>query len=137
MVASVAMNTQNNFPNKYDGVAPEGSRAYFAVATMPFIKKITWSSPRFPLRSHYLVHSGNKSYFLEKYQLVMWSSHVYFNLFPPFVRCTQDRSQNYNIFFKYTSVFKYCYNDIELCFVPYFGAESGKMHILKVHIYFP
>ena len=28
------------------------------------------------------------------------------------------------------------YYDIELCFVPYFSAESRKMYILKVYIYF-
>ena len=41
------------------------------------------------------------------------------------------------MFLKYTSVFKFFYHYIELCFVPYFGAESGKMYILKVYIYFP
>ena len=46
-------------------------------------------------------------------------------------------SQYYNIYFKYTYVFKCCYHDIELCFVPYFGAEFETMFILKVYIYLP
>ena len=54
-----------------------------------------------------------------------------------FVSCIEDRSQYYKIFFKYTSVFKCCYHDIELCFVPYFGAKFGKMFIFKVYIYLP
>ena len=33
--------------------------------------------------------------------------------------------------------FKFCCHNIELCFVPYFCAESGENHILKVYIYFP
>ena len=39
--------------------------------------------------------------------------------------------------FQYKYVFKCCYYDIELCFVPYIGAEIGKMLILNVYIYFP
>ena len=65
----------------------------------------------------------------------MQSSHVYFDLVFPFVCCIEERSQYYNINLQYTSVFKCCYHDIELCFVSYFGAEFGKMFILKVYIY--
>ena len=34
-------------------------------------------------------------------------------------------------FFKYTSVFKCCYHETELCFVPYFGAESVRLYIWR------
>ena len=64
----------------------------------------------------------------------MQISHVYFDPVFPFVRCIEDRSQYYNIKLEYTSVFKCCYHGIKLCFVPYFGAEFGKMFILKVYI---
>ena len=66
----------------------------------------------------------------------MWNSNVFFYMFPPFVRCIKDRSHYYKIVFKYTSVFNFFNHDIELCFVPYFSAESGKIYILKVHISF-
>ena len=59
-----------------------------------------------------------------------------FNLFFPFVQCIEDRYQYYNMNFN-TLVFKYCYHDIGLCFVPYFSAESRKMFILKVYVYLP
>ena len=39
--------------------------------------------------------------------------------------------------FWYTSVLKCFYHEIELCFVPHFGAESETMFILKVYIYLP
>ena len=59
------------------------------------------------------------------------------DLFFSFVCCIEDRSQYYNIFFKYTSIFKCCYHELELCFVPYFGAEFETMFILKVNTYLP
>ena len=53
------------------------------------------------------------------------------------MRFIKDRSQYYNIKFYYTSVFKCCYHDIKLFFVPYFGPEFETMLILKVYIYLP
>ena len=67
----------------------------------------------------------------------MQISHVYFDLDFPFVRSIEDRSQYYNIKNLYTSVFKCCYHVIELCFVPYYGAEFEIMFIYKVYIYLP
>ena len=74
---------------------------------------------------------------LEYDQFVMQISHAFFDLFFTFVRSTKDRSNYYNTIFQQASVFKCCYRDIEICFVPYFGAEYGKMLILKLYIYFP
>ena len=65
----------------------------------------------------------------------MWSSHENIDLDLPLVRSIEDRSQYYNINFQFTSVFKCCYRDIELCFVPYYGAEFEIMLIYKVFIY--
>ena len=39
--------------------------------------------------------------------------------------------------FKIHICFQMFYNDIELCFVPYFGAELETMFILKVYVYIP
>ena len=55
--------------------------------------------------------------------------------FPPLYVVSKIGLSTIRYFFN-TSLFKYCYHDIELCFVPYFGAESEKMHILKVYIHF-
>ena len=52
------------------------------------------------------------------------------------VRWIEDKSKYYNINFRYISVFKFCYNDIWLWFVPFFGAESRIMYILLVYICF-
>ena len=83
-----------------------------------------------PLRYHSLVHSENNSYFVGIGPIRDIELTCIFQPIFIFVRCIKDRSQYYKIFFKYTSVFKCYYHDIELCFVQYFGAESGKMHIL-------
>ena len=98
---------------------------------------LTWYLPRCPLQSHSLVHSKNNSYFFGIGPICDADLTCIFWPFFPFVRCIEDRSQYYNINFEYTSIFKCCYHDIELCFVPYFGAEFGKMFILKVYIYLP
>ena len=50
--------------------------------------------------------------FKEQDQFVIWSSHVFFNLLLLFVRLIKDRSQYYKISFRYTSIFKCCYNYI-------------------------
>ena len=67
----------------------------------------------------------------------MYISHVYFELFSPFVRCIEDIYQYYIIKFQYTSVFKCFYHEIELFFVPYFDKEFKTMFVLKVFIYLP
>ena len=46
-------------------------------------------------------------------------------------------SQYYNIIFYYTYVLKCCYNYIELCCVPYFGAEVEITFIYKVLSIYP
>ena len=65
-------------------------------------------------------------------------AHMYIlTCFFTFVCCIKDSYQYYNIHFQYMYVFKCCYHDIELCFVPYFGAEFETMFILEVYIYLP
>ena len=53
----------------------------------------------------------------EQEQFVIQSSYVFFVMFPLFVRWIEDRSRYYKIKFIYTSVFKFCYDDIyyDLC----------------------
>ena len=74
---------------------------------------------------------------LEYEQFVIYSSYVFFDLFLLFGCWIEDRSNYYKINFRYTYVFKFCYNDIWLWFVPCFGAESEIMYILLVYICFP
>ena len=74
---------------------------------------------------------------MEQDQFVMQRSHENIDLDSPLVRSIKDRSHYYNIKFHHTSVFKFCYYNIELCFVPYFGAEVKIMFIHKVFIYLP
>ena len=97
----------------------------------------TWSSPRYSLRSHSMVHSENNSFFIG----IRPIHDLYLTcIFIPFLLlCTLHRREVsvLQYFLKYTSVFKCCYHDIELCFVPYFGAESRIIYILKVYIYSP
>ena len=75
--------------------------------------------------------------FQEQDQFIIYISYVFFDLFLFFVRWIEDRSHYYNISFRYKSVFKCCYNDIEFYFVPYFGVEYGIMYNFQVYIYFP
>ena len=49
---------------------------------------------------------------LEYEQFVIYSSYVFFDLFILFECWIEDRSNYYKINFRYTYVFKFCYNDI-------------------------
>ena len=72
-----------------------------------------WSSPRCPLRSHYLVHSKNNSFIVGIGPICDVELTCIFRPVFPFVCCIEDRFQYYNINFQYTSIIKCCYHDIE------------------------
>ena len=98
---------------------------------------MTWYIPRCPLRYYSLVHSGKKPYFFGIRPIRDVGLTCIFRPIFPFVCCIKDMSQYYSINFLYKYVIKCCYHDIELYFVPYFGAELGTMFIMKVYIYIP
>ena len=56
-------------------------------------------------------------------------SHENINLDSPLINSIEDRSQYYIINFLFISVFKKFNDYIEVCFVPYFGAEVEIMLI--------
>ena len=94
----------------------------------------TWSTPRCPLRSHYLVHRKKNSYFLGIGPILDVELTCMFRPIFLIVYCTENRYQDYNKK-TYTSVLK-CFNrNIELYFVPYFVAKFETMFILKVYVY--
>ena len=60
---------------------------------------MTWSSPRCPLLSYFLVHSKNNSYFVVIWPIRDVELTCIFEMFFPSVGCIEDRSQCYKIFF--------------------------------------